>query len=241
MLLYSPPPVVWLSLCHSSWLWQTDNLVSWATYQAGHGRHYHGASGFSFVSFVILIKSSSGRPLFSLLFHDEIYEAAILWVCHLQGSEVIGTLMIQTRYSQGRSNSSQDCTNVDRTDPDFRDTVNATEDLLSYLQLLETGLPLLIVCLVRIILILGHDFVLNPGWPIIRCSRSKMVHAWQLGGHNSSTAWLSPPLPPRPHPRSSNLAACSSLHPCIHRWAWHGGQPLKLLSLILSFMLCYIT
>ena len=99
MLLYFPP-VVWLSLCHSSWLWQTDNLVSWATYQAGHGRHYHGASGFSFVSLVILIKSSSGRPLFSLLFHDEIYEAAILWVCHLQGSEVIGTLMIQTRYLQ---------------------------------------------------------------------------------------------------------------------------------------------
>ena len=33
---------------------------------------------FSFVSLVILIKSSLGRPLFSLLFHDEIYEAAIL-------------------------------------------------------------------------------------------------------------------------------------------------------------------
>ena len=47
-----------------------------------------------------------------------------------------------------RTNSSVDCSSVDRTDPQFRETVDRTEDLLSYLQLLETSLPLVVVCLV---------------------------------------------------------------------------------------------
>ena len=48
-----------------------------------------------------------------------------------------------------RTNSSADCGSLDRADPRFEETVDQTEDLLSYLQLLETGLPLLIICLVR--------------------------------------------------------------------------------------------
>ena len=40
------------------------------------------------------------------------------------------------------------CINIDRTDEDFHIVVNKTEDLLSYIQLLETVLPLIVVCIV---------------------------------------------------------------------------------------------
>ena len=126
-------------------------------------------------------------------------------------------LVIQTGYFLCRSNSSQDCTRVERTNPDFSDTVNTTEDLLSYLQLLETGLPLLIVCLVSIALGRTH-FLPIPGWSLVRSSGQEVVHVWQPCRHNSATARLPLALPPHPLPQPPHLASCPPLHPCCHSW-----------------------
>ena len=106
-------------------------------------------------------------------------------------------LEIQTIYLPCRSNSSQDCNHVDRTNPDFGETVNTTEDLLSYLQLLETGLPLLIVCLVIIALGQIHSPSIT-GWTLVRSSGQKVVHVWQSSRHNLTTARLPLTLPADP-------------------------------------------
>ena len=130
-------------------------------------------------------------------------------------------------HSLSRNNSSQDCTSVDREDPDFRDTVNTTEDLLSYLQLLETGLPLLIVCLVGplsgqitflIVSILSQISFLMVSIITFtgRSSRQEVVYVWQSGWYSSTTTWLPPALPFNPLTQPPHLGACSPVHSCLH-------------------------
>ena len=129
----------------------------------------------------------------------------------------------QTRYSQGRSNSSQDCTNVDRTDPDFRDTVNATEDLLSYLQLLETGLPLLIVCLVRFFVILGLNSRYNSRlahYQMFKVENGSCLATWWAQLFNRLVIFSSASLPPPTTFQPGCLFFPPSLHPSLGLTRW---------------------
>ena len=50
------------------------------------------------------------------------------------------------------NSQTKDCERVNRSDPSFAKIVARTEDLLSYLQLVELFLPLLVMCVVSCIL-----------------------------------------------------------------------------------------